>query len=209
MGRKIQKLLLLALSVLLIAGCSDNKTAQTNDDTADRESSLINDLWLVDPTPGVKSNEASSNDTQSGGTSTNRAPQIRHIPGSRRTPEERAAVEVDIDLTVLSATVLSAEVRNILLNGEDYLGKALRVSGLYYYLHFEPADTYYHLIITKDGDACCMEGLEFKLTGDPVFPDDFPPMQTPIEIDGTFSVHEEFDLQSYYLAVDEIFILEQ
>jgi len=126
--------------------------------------------------------------------------------GTRRTPEERAKTTVDIDLTELSATVLSAELTNIIINGGDYLGKTIRVSGFYNYLFYDELNTYYHFVITKDGDACCQEGLEFKWNGDHVFPDDYPSVRVPIEVDGVLSICEERNMRFYYLAVDDIFI---
>ena len=121
--------------------------------------------------------------------------------------EENESSSVDIDLTVLSSTVLSAEIMNIIVNAEDHLGKTIRVKGTYFYLFFEQTGKYYHYVITKEGDECCQEGLEFILSGDPVFPDDFPTMKTPIEVEGVFSLYNEQDRRYYYLAVDDIFLI--
>ena len=121
--------------------------------------------------------------------------------------EESEPTPVDIDLTVLSTTVLSAELMNIIVNSEDYLGKTIRVRGTYYYLFYEQTGKYYHYVITKEGDECCQEGIEFMLSGEPVFPDDFPLVKTPIEVEGVFSLYEELDRRYYYLAVDDIFLL--
>ena len=197
MGKKTQRLLrvFLAFALLcaLVTGCMNNETPQKAEIPKSDEQKAPESEAPIDDKPV---NEAPAREV----------PAIQ-IPGSHRTSEERASAAIDIDLTVLSATVLSAEVMNILVNAEDYLGKTIRVSGLYYYIHYEPADKYFHLVITKDGDSCCLEGIEFRLNGDPAFPDAFPPMRTQIEIDGVFSVHEEFDAEFYYLAADEFFLL--
>jgi hypothetical protein len=129
-------------------------------------------------------------------------------PGSRRTAEERAAAPVDVDLTVLSATVRSAEMMNMFTNAEDYLGRTIRVSGLYEYFYYEAIDSLFHYIITVEGDECCVEGIEFKWRGNHVFPDDYPHMRTVIEVDGVFSYSEEPGFRYYYLAVDDIFIVD-
>ena len=128
-------------------------------------------------------------------------------PGKRRTPEERAAAPVDVDLTVFNATMLSAEVRNIYSNGNEYMGKTIRVSGPYSYASNEALGIQYHYVITKQGDACCQEGFEFILNGGHAFPDDYPKVGTSIEVDGVFGNYEEDGSSYYYLAIDDIFIL--
>ena len=177
----------------LITGCSSGD-ASPSEDAPERN---VQDI----PVSETPNNETTQNEA-----SLREVPPVEN-PGTYRTPEERALSKVDIDLTVLSATVLSAELMNIIINSEDYLGKTIRVSGTYYNLFFEQTGSYYHYVITKAGDECCQEGMEFRLSGDPVFPDDFPRMRTIIEVEGVFSTYEELGREYYYLAVDDIFLL--
>jgi len=128
-------------------------------------------------------------------------------PGSRRTPEEREATPVDVDLTVLSTTLLSAEMNNIYSNGDDFVGKKIRVQGTYDYMAYEGLDVQYHYILTQQGDACCQEGFEIIRNGDYVFPDDYPKLGTTIEVDGVFGIYKEDEYLYYYLAIDDIFII--
>jgi len=198
----ISLILLCALTAgsVLITGCTSNEASQSTD-APERN---VQDI----PTNESPSNEASTNDPSASDPPRRELPPLTEIPGKRRTSEERAATPVDIDLTGLSATVLSAEMANMVINGEDYLGKKVRVSGTYYNLFYEVTGDYYHFVITKVGDECCQEGIEFRLTGGHVFPADFPPPRTPIEIDGVYSVYEERERQYYYLASDGIFLLD-
>ena len=192
----ISLILLCALAVgsTLISGCTNNETPQS-DEVAERN---VQDI----PTNETPGNETTPNESPA-----REAPAVHNNPGTHRTEEERASSKVDIDLTKLSSTVLSAELMNIIVNSEDYLGKTIRVSGTYYNLFFEQTGSYYHYVITKAGDECCQEGIEFRLSGDPVFPDDFPRMRTIIEVEGVFSTYEELGREYYYLAVDNIFLL--
>jgi len=123
--------------------------------------------------------------------------------GASRTTD-RDAVHVDVDLTVLSETVLSAELMNIIVNSDDYIGKTIRVAGTYFYIFYEPTGQIYHYVITKQGDACCQEGLEFIWNGEHVFPDDYPATGTPIELIGVFSRDESESIRFFYLATDDI-----
>jgi len=120
---------------------------------------------------------------------------------------ESETKSTDVDLTALSETVLSAELMNIIVNSDDYIGKTITVSGTYSYIFHEAAGIYYHYVITKQGDECCQEGLEFILAGDHVFPDDYPTMGTPIEITGVFSRDQGDSIRFFYLATDDIHIL--
>ena len=117
------------------------------------------------------------------------------------------AVDVDVDLTRLSETVLSAELMNILANSKDYIGKTIKVSGIYSFAFHEPSGEIYHYVITKQGDACCQEGLEFIWAGDHVFPDDYPAMGTPIVVYGEFTRYQGEGFRHFYLAIDDIHLL--
>ena len=124
-----------------------------------------------------------------------------------RTPEEREAAAVDMDLSILSTTVLSAELFNIFANADDNAGKMIRVRGLYANAFFSESGEYNHYIITLDGDECCREGFRFVWRGDHVFPDDYPQIDARIELDGVFTIREIDGVKSFYLATDDIFIL--
>jgi len=121
-----------------------------------------------------------------------------------RTAEEREAASVDVDLSALSTTVLSVEVMNIIANADDFAGQTIRVRGMYYVFIPGDSDTVYHYIITKDGDACCQEGFEFRWKGNHSFPGDYPPLQTTIELDGVLTVAREDDRRVLYLSVEDI-----
>jgi len=125
---------------------------------------------------------------------------------SARGASVSVADSVDVDLTNLGGTLLSAEIINIMRNSGEYLGKAIKVTGSYQNGFYAPTGRYYHYVITKDGDDCCREGFEF-MWGDHLFPDDFPQMQEQIEVTGVFSKYEERGLTFYYLEVDDLTVL--
>ena len=112
-----------------------------------------------------------------------------------------------IDLTVLSSTVLSAEINNIMTNPGSYIGKTIRVRGSYSVTFDQQAGGYLHFVITKDGDECCREGFEFILAGDHVFPDGYPEIGAGIEVAGVFERYSENGLTYYRLADGELSVL--
>ena len=186
MRNKILTLLTLILLCMLITGCADS----TSDAPVETPQPAAPDEAPPAATPALTPE-----------------PGDTPIVGSRRTPEERAATPVDVDLTVLTATMLSAEINNIYANGEDFMGKTIRVSGTYGYIPSEELGIQYHYVVTLQGDSCCQEGFEFLWNGDHVFPYDYPQVGTPIEVDGVFGTYEEYGYYYYYLAIDDIFIL--
>jgi len=128
--------------------------------------------------------------------------------GSSETPKSSATTEpgdADIDLTVLSSTMLSAELINIRKNLDKYLGKTVKIRGVYSALYYEETEKYYFSVITYvDPAGCCSEGMEFAWNGDHVYPDDYPEEGTGIELVGKLESYEELGVRYCVLAVDEI-----
>jgi hypothetical protein len=117
------------------------------------------------------------------------------------------AGDADVDLTVLSSTLVYAEVYNIMTSPDDYMGKTIKLSGPYYASYYEDTGKYYHHVIVEDATACCQGGLEFKWNGDHAYPDDYPENNTRIEVAGVFGSYEELGQTYYYLSVGDITIL--
>jgi hypothetical protein len=101
---------------------------------------------------------------------------------------------VDVDLTKLSATMVYTEVYNMMCLPEDYIGKKIRMKGIYaIYLGAEEGKLYHACIIT-DATACCAQGIEFELTDDYRYPDDYPEENTEICVSGTFDTYQEGEM---------------
>ncbi|MCL1798368.1 MAG: hypothetical protein FWG23_01310 [Eggerthellaceae bacterium] len=109
-----------------------------------------------------------------------------------------------IDLTKMSSTMVYAEVSNIMANPDDYIGKTVRMSGLYYVEAGAEPGKNYHYVVIEDAAACCRQGLEFIWNGDHAYPKDYPKEQARIEIVGVFGSYDELGQTYYYVAVDDI-----
>jgi len=119
-----------------------------------------------------------------------------------------AGVSVDVDLTVLSSTMVYAEVYNMMVRPDDYIGKVVKMRGPYYTSYYDETDKYYHYVIIEDATACCQQGLEFIWDGGHTYPDDYPENNKNIEVVGVFESYEELGSTYYYLAAADISILE-
>ena len=56
-----------------------------------------------------------------------------------------------------------------------------------------------------DATACCAQGLEFALAGEPVYPDEYPELGAEITVVGTFEWYEE-DGCRYYRLGNAVFV---
>ena len=73
-------------------------------------------------------------------------------------------MDADIDLTLLSDTVVNAEVYNMLDTPENYTDKIVRMTGEYQEYTDEQTGELYHSCVIYDALACCQQGVEFVLT---------------------------------------------
>jgi len=132
----------------------------------------------------------------------NRNEEAKEVFDSTTGNNSKSAREVDIDLSIMSRTMIFAEVNNITSNPESYLGKSIRLKGSYFAAYYDVTDDYYHFVLIEDADSCCQQGLEFILGDDYIFPGDFPPDMTEIEITGIYSSYLESGQTYYYIAAD-------
>ena len=139
------------------------------------------------------------------------APNEQETPDEQQTPEEpeqtqTSADGVDVDLTVLSSTMVYSEVYNMLYNDPaHYLGKTVKARGEFSIYQLvtdgvlQPDPVSYACIIS-DAAACCAEGMEFVLEGDYTYPDDYPELGAEITVIGEFQSYEENGMTWYHLA---------
>ena len=106
-----------------------------------------------------------------------------------------------VDLTRLSATMVYAEVFNMMVEPENYVGKTIKMNGLFYVYPDEKKGTYTFACIIMDATACCAQGIEFRLRGEHAYPADYPEPNTNITVQGTFYTYEE-DGFTHTLLID-------
>ena len=101
------------------------------------------------------------------------------------------SVSVDVDLTALSSTMVYSEVLNIMQAPETYIGKTVKMNGIFSYYHDEKTNKYYFGCIIQDATACCAQGIEFILTNDYIYPEDYPQEGEIVTVAGEFMTYEE------------------
>jgi len=104
---------------------------------------------------------------------------------------------VDVDLTALSSTMIYAEVNNMVTNPSEYTGKIVKMRGQFVVYQAQdengnPVDgSMYFACIIPDATGCCSQGLEFVLSGEHVYPDDYPEIGADICVMGSFDTYQE------------------
>ena len=110
-------------------------------------------------------------------------------------PESKAAASegVDVDLTALSSTMVYSEVYNMMVEPESYVGKTVKMDGTFSVYYDEPTEEYYFACIIQDATACCAQGIEFELTDEYKYPDDYPEEGGNVCVVGVFDTYKEND----------------
>lgn len=99
--------------------------------------------------------------------------------------------EYDVDLTVLDASMMYAQVSDMLNNPDNYNGKTVRARGNFSYFQNPETQIEYFTVFISDITACCAQGIEFRLDGDYSYPKDYPEPGTEITITGVCDVYTE------------------
>ena len=114
---------------------------------------------------------------------------------------------VDVDLTALSSTMRAAEMYNMQIQSENYVGKTIKISGNYATSYSEEMKAQYHFVLVPDASGCCEQGMEFIWNGEHAFPADYPEVGQAIAVIGVYGVYEEAGNSFYYVAVEDITVL--
>jgi hypothetical protein len=170
---------------------SKNTTSEQNDYESENSTSF-QDVASDNAASNMDSQDIASSDNSASGRSSGvneNAPLPESVDDSVVLGNSEEGI--DIDLTNASATVVYSEVYDMMYFPENYVGKNIKMDGLFTYYYDEAMDKYYFACIIMDATACCSQGIEFELTDDYVYPDDYPEDGGDICVVGTFDTYEE------------------
>lgn len=97
----------------------------------------------------------------------------------------------DVDLTQLNSNMVYAQVYDMVFGATDYTGKLVRVKGTFDYFQDPQTKQEYFAVLISDATACCAQGIEFVLSGDYKYPDDYPELGTEIVIHGIYNLYRD------------------
>lgn len=174
--RKLIFLVSIMLVITSIAGCSsyDNENVSAQNGISSTENTTTADNTnesAVSAAKEEKSSSESSNTTLS-------------------YSSDNTDGEVEIDLTQLSSSMIYAQVYDMVYNGDNYLGKKVKVKGPFSYFQ-ETDGREFFAVLVSDATACCSQGIEFVLDGEHTYPNDYPELGTEITVTGEFDYYKE------------------
>lgn len=193
--RKKSVLLGLFLAMLLM-GCAKKNTtpivSATNAAAQDSSASSLDSLPKASAEASGQAGAASSLASISQESTTSSAASDRRESTSSSANKAPSKPEkVDLDLTTMSSTMVYSEVFNMVTTPENYIGKTVKMRGTYMYYYDEKPDHYYFFCLISDAMACCSQGIEFSLTKDYHYPEDYPKPDDEITVVGVFDSYEE------------------
>lgn len=194
--KKWISLLLCITVVFMLAGCGNNSSTSR----PGNQPAGVNDVLEAGVAEEDSKKEADNqtNTSESDDTASKRQNGVNE---NAPVPEEPSSTEtttdsadgIDIDLTSLSSTMVYSEVYNMMASPEDYLGKIVKMDGTFALYNDEATDKYYFACIIADATACCSQGIEFVLTDEYAYPDDYPEEGGKICVVGMFDTYQEGD----------------
>ena len=107
---------------------------------------------------------------------------------------------VDLDLSVLSGTFVYAEVYNLMAEPEEYMGKTIKIRGIYSVFEEPSTGVVYHACVIPDATACCMQGMEFVPAVEPEDPDHFLEDSADITVTGRLEIYVDEGISYLHLV---------
>lgn len=101
-----------------------------------------------------------------------------------------AAPTPDIDLTVMSGTMVYSVVYDMVWNSSNYVGKVVKMRGRYARYTADDTETLHHACVVQDATACCAQGIDFELA-DGAYPDP----DSEITVVGTLDTYRNENIQ--------------
>ena len=199
MMKKMRYIAALTLVVLITSGCADDSDAarskpgngaKTIDDLI-AEQNATSDMSSLIAEYGEyeEEDEDASYDDILGASDSSAATSSFHTA-------EEIDVEGDyVDLTKQSSTMIYTTVYNMMYYPENFVGKTIKMTGNYSEYIAEDTGKRYFACIIKDATACCSQGVEFELTEDYKYPDNYPKEADSITVEGVFDLYKEGEYQ--------------
>ena len=194
-----RRMILLMTVLLVMAGCG-NGGAETAKDRAIPSTAGVKEILEQQMAASGEENAKAQNEgdtkVQNEGSALSAEGQDEaggqsDTEAGKKAPSDAESGTIDVDLTALSSTMVYSEVYNMMIQPDRYIGKTVKMQGSYYMFHDINTDLYYYSCIIQDATACCSQGLEFILTEDYAYPEDYPAMGDEITVIGVFDTYME------------------
>ena len=191
--KKLTAILLACLLVCALCACGSSQSQPAQPDTTAPPSGNVDQI--TDPTGGTPLTAPDN----SGDATTSSLAVSENEQEQEAAAAKLAEYDVDIDTMGLNNNMVTAQMTAINQDPSSYLGKRIRVTGVYDQTYYEPTDKYYNYVLGYDETGCCAAwGMEFY--GDEV-PEKIEPY-TSISMVGTISTYDEEGITYTFIDVE-------
>jgi len=182
-------LVIISVLVFIVSGCADNSEQSSSkvsgggnnvDDILEQQIAASEATSISEDVTDLEEDDDTLSETEASTAST-----------SFHEAEKIDVAEDYIDLTQLSATMVYTTVYNMVYYPENFVGKTVKMKGSYSEYVDEQTGIRYFGCIIQDATACCEQGIEFELTDDYKYPDDYPKEADEVVVEGVFETYKE------------------
>lgn len=113
-----------------------------------------------------------------------------------------------MDLSDMSYTMAYAQVYSMVMAPKRHQGETLKIKGSYYGFQTQEGQDV-HLILIIDEAGCCEVGMEFRITGNLAWPQDYPPNNSIILLTGLMDIIHHGDNPYPLLVANEIQVVKE
>ena len=186
--KKGTRIFLIVILTVMAVGCIKGGTAQIESNDTNKEQAPAETVLpdVINENNEESSDKDSSDDIKETGEST-----VETAESEEAVKTSEDSDDIDVDLTAISGILVYSEVYNMMSTPENYIGKKIKMEGTYTIYFDDTYSTRYDACIVQDATACCATGIEFELSDELKFPEDYPEEGETITVEGIFDTYDE------------------
>ena len=196
--KKWTRIFLIAILVIIAAGCiNGGKVQNVTGETAAAET-VVSDTEIKSDETEIAASDVENKDGKE--ESVNETSDMKTVNENVANDESdtnegaettEGSDDIDVDLTAISGILVYSEVYNMMASPANYMGKKIKMEGIYAIYFDDTYSTRYDACIVQDATACCATGIEFELPDEYKYPDDYPEEGDIITVEGIFDTYDE------------------
>ena len=196
--KKWARIFLIAILVIIAAGCINGGVKQNVTGETTAAETVVSDSEIKSVETEIAASDEENKDGKE--ESVNETSDIEtvneNVANDESDTNEGAVTaegsdDIDVDLTAISGILVYSEVYNMMASPANYMGKKIKMEGIYAIYFDDTYSTRYDACIVQDATACCATGIEFELSDELKYPDDYPEEGDIITVEGIFDTYDE------------------